>query len=196
MAIAASEPMMATTTRSSISVKPASRCRAERMPAWSKPGARAENTLVTWVLPAGAAPARRVGNRLTAPRARPGEVARSMEPCQPERSAWHRRALSTAAALAAPGGADPGQWTARASTTAPATRATRAGGRELLGQLPLRHHGRGRPGREHARPGPVDRGPAGQADRQGADQARHRRERRPREAGPEGKARVTPRPRV
>src|SRR5437762_1513964 len=38
-------------------------------PGWSKPGARAENTLVTWVLPAGAAPARRVGNRLTAPRA-------------------------------------------------------------------------------------------------------------------------------
>src|SRR5207247_2517140 len=66
-----------------------------------------------------------------------------MEPCQPERSAWHRRALSTAAALAAPGGADPGQWTARASTTAPATTATRARGRELLGRLPLRHHGRG-----------------------------------------------------
>src|SRR5437773_1103428 len=106
-----------------------------------------------------------------------------MEPCQPERSAWHRRALSTAAALAAPGGADPGQWTARASTTAPATTATRARGRELLGRLPRRHHGRGRPGREHARPGPVDRGQAGQADRQGAGQARHRRERRPREAG-------------
>src|SRR5439155_27270199 len=67
MAIAASEPMMATTTRSSMSVKPVSRCRAERMAVWSKPGARAKNTLVSGFSRSGRHPLAGGGNRLTVP---------------------------------------------------------------------------------------------------------------------------------